>query len=453
MKLSEALFSPVREHRSRSPTPGRSNTAVVTTSAPMYGTGGASPSQTMAQKLSAVYAAVEIRSDDMSCMPNYVLDTKTRKRVTHPILYLLNVRPNALMTPQVRRKLLERSILYTGNSYDWIIRDAVTRRPVELIPIVGSLVQVKQTTAGCLWYYVTNPYTREVFTIPQEDICHYKGPSDDGIRGQSVLTHAATTISAGLAAQEYNRAFYESGGQPSGILTVEGDLSGYVADENGQPTSKTQKDAIREEWDKVHSGAANAHKVAILDYGMKYQALSISQKDAMFIEHQSQTVEDIARYFMMPLYKLQSGKQSYNSNEQNAIEYMGRLQPRVSQMEEEQTWKLLSLDDINSGLEIRANMMALLRADQKSRAEYYRIMRQEGVYNINDIRALEDMPDVEGGDEHAVSLNFIPLSLWRQLSLLRNGGSSSGLSDKARDWILARLGFNPDLDNPFEEVT
>ena len=64
MKLSEALFSPVREHRSRSPTPGRTNTAVVTTSVPSYGVAGAL-SQSSAQKLSAVYAAVEIRSDDM----------------------------------------------------------------------------------------------------------------------------------------------------------------------------------------------------------------------------------------------------------------------------------------------------------------------------------------------------------------------------------------------------
>lgn len=320
MKLSEALFSPVREHRSRSPTSGRSNTAVMTTGAPVYGIGGSVPSQAMAQKLSAVYAAVEIRSDDMSCLPNYVLDTKTRERVDHPILYLLNVRPNPLMTPQVRRKLLERSILYTGNAYDWIIRDPITRRPVELIPIVGSLVQVDLMAAGFLRYRVTNPYTREVFTIPQEDICHYKGPSDDGIHGQSVLTHAAATIQAGLAAQDYNRAFYESGGQPSGILTVEGDFMGYVDDENGNPTTKTKKDAIREEWEKVHGGAANSHKIAVLDYGMKYQALSLSQKDAMFIEQQTVTVEDIARYFMVPLYKLQSGKQSYNSNEQNAIE-------------------------------------------------------------------------------------------------------------------------------------
>ena len=425
MKLTEALFLPVREHRSRSPTPGRKNAEVVTVSGPSYGLGG-TPNETAAQRLSAVYGAVEIRSDDLSCLPNYVLDTRTRKRVKHPILFLLNVRPNPRMTPQVRRKMLERSILLTGNAYDWIIRDAVTRRPMELIPIPGNLVQVKQTTDGYLWYYVTDPKTREVFTIPQEDICHYKGPSDDGITGMSVLSYAASTVRAGLAAQDYNRAFYESGGQPSGILTVEGDFSGYVHDEEGKPTDKTQKDAIREEWEKVHSGAANAHKIAVLDYGMKYQALSISQKDAMFIEQQSQTIEDIARYFMVPLYKLQHGKQSYNSNEQNAIEYMGRLQPRVSQMEEEQTWKLLSMDDILAGLEIRSNMMALLRSDQKSRADYYRIMHQEGVYSINDILALEDMPDVEGGDEHAISLNFVPLRLWPELSIKRNGGKPGG---------------------------
>lgn len=425
MKLSDALFSPVREHRSRSPT-GRSNSAVVTTG-PLYGVSGGAPSRDSAQKLSAVYAAVDIRSDDLSSLPNYILDTRTRNRVTgHPVLFLLNVRPNPMMTPTVRRKLLERSILLTGNAYDWIIRDPVTRRPAELIPVPGDLVQIKVDQSHGCWYDITDPITHEVFRLPQEDVCHYKGPSNDGIHGLSVLTYAAQTIQAGLAAQEYNKAFYESGGQPSGILSVEGDFSGYVMDSDGNPTAKTQKDAIREEWEKVHSGAANAHRVAVLDYGMKYQALSISQKDAMFIEQQTQTVEDIARYFSMPLYKLQSGKQSYNSNEQNSIEYTGSLRPRVSQMEEEQTWKLLSMDDIRAGFEIRTNMMALLRSDQKSRAEYYKTMHQEGAYSINNIRSLEDLPDVDGGDEHAISLNYIPLSLWRDLSINRSGGGTAG---------------------------
>lgn len=439
MKLSEALFSLVPRHRSRSPT-GRSNTAAVMSTGPLYGVTGSGLTKQNAEKLSAVYAAVQIRSEDMSVLPNFVQNKYTHERIaTHPILFLLNVRPNPMMTPSVRKQVLERSVLYTGAAYDWIIRDPITRQPAELIPIVGDLVQIKVDRLRRCWYYVTDPWTQEVFVLPQEDVCHYKGPSDDGIHGQSVLSRAAQIVQAGLAAQEYNKAFYESGGQPSGILTVEGDFSGYVHDENGEPTEKTQKDAIREEWEKVHSGASNAHKIAVLDYGMKYQALSISQRDAMFIEQQTQTVEDIARYFMVPLYKLQSGKQSYNSNEQNSIEYMGRLQPHVTQYEEEQTWKLLSMDDLNAGLEIRYNMMALLRADSKSRAEYYRIMHQEGAYSINDILDLEDMPAVEGGDEHAISLNYIPLSLWRQLSLLRNGGNSADVSDAVCSWVEQQL--------------
>ena len=421
MKLSEALTHPMGSGRIRSPT--RRDAVTISTPGVVYG-GGALSSDS-AQRLSAVYAAVEIRSDDMSVLPEYVLDTGTRERVDHPILRLLNGRPNALMTPSVRRKLLERSVLLTGNAYDWIIRDPVSMEPVELIPIPGNLVTVQQDQALRIWYQVINPYTGEAFRLAPEDVSHYKGPTNDGIHGLSVLSYAAQTIQAGLAAQDYNKAFYESGGQPAGILTVEGDFSGYVKDAEGNSTGKTQKDAIREEWERVHSGAANAHRIAVLDYGMKYQALSISQKDAMFIEQMNATVEDIARFFGVPLYKLQSGKQSYNSNEQNSIEYVGRLQPRVTQNEEERTWKLLSLSEQAAGLEIRTNMMALLRSDQESRAKYYQTMWQIGAYSDNDILALEDMPDVEGGDEHMASLNYVPLRLWPELSIQRNGGKSN----------------------------
>lgn len=418
MRFTQALFPQRGERRTRSPT---NATTVATTGLVMNSSGGI-PGPESAQRLSAVYAAVDIRSDDMSCLPSYVIDTDTRQRTNHPILYLLNVRPNAMMTPTVRKKLLERSVLLTGNAYDWIIRDPVSRRPVELVPIPGNLVQIWVDDHRNCWYDVTDPVTGRQFRLPQEDVCHYRGPTNDGIRGMSFLTYAAQTVQAGLAAQAYNKTFYESGGQPSGILTVEGDFSGYVLDQDGNPTTKTQKDAIREEWEKTHGGPTNANKVAVLDYGMKYTPLAISQKDAMFIEQSQATVEDIARYSGVPLYKLQAGKQSYNSNEQNAIEYQGRLLPRVSQMEEEQTWKLLSMEDIHAGVEIRMNMMALLRSDQSSRATYYQKMHQEGVYSINDIRALEDMPGVAGGEQHSVSLNYVPLDLWRELSIHRNGG-------------------------------
>ena len=397
-------------------------TNVSTGKETLYGVGRNGIQDFNAKKLSAVYAAVNIRSDDMSVLPAYIMDTTTREHVDHPLISLLSVRPNEAMTASTRKKLLEESVLLTGNAYDWIVRDPRSSRPMELIPLPGNYVTMWLDQNGRPWYDVRNPVTGETVRLPNEDVCHYKGPSRNGYLGESVLSYARDTIRGGLAAQDYSASFYESGCHVSGVLTLDGDLSGYVKDKDGQPTDVRIKDAVRNEWEKAYSGPTNAFRVAVLDHGMKYQPLTISQRDSQFIEQQSVTVEDIARFFGMPLYKLQAGKQSYNSNEQNAVEYKGTLQPRVTAIEEEQTWKLLLPSDRAKGLEVRYNMRALLRSDDKSRADYYSAMIEKGVYSINDVLQLEDMPDVEGGDEHFASLNYVPLSMWWQLSLNRNGG-------------------------------
>ena len=128
-------------------------------------------------------------------------------------------------------------------------------------------------------------------------------------------------------------------------------------------------------------------------------------------------MRDIARYFGVPLYKLQEGKQAYGSNEQNAIEYVvGTLHPIVSQYEEELTWRLLTMSQVNARLEIRLNMMEELRGDTAARGQWFRTMVEIGVYSVNDIMALENLPDVPGGDERRASLNYVPLRDWPELS-------------------------------------
>ena len=69
-------------------------------------------------------------------------------------------------------------------------------------------------------------------------------------------------------------------------------------------------------------------------------------------------------------------------------------------------------------------MMAELRGDNAARSSWYKNMREIGVFSVNDINRLEDMPDVEGGDERLASLNYVPLSKWVELSINRNGGST-----------------------------
>ena len=416
MNLLKAINNPLT--RNRSPT-GKAAQTIVQTGSLVGGR-----VQTQAEKLSCVFSCMNIRSNDLACLPNYVINRYSKERnPVHPVLFLLNIRPNAMMTPFDRRKLLAYSVDATGNAFDWILRDPATGRPAELIPLTGDLVQRMVDKRRNIWYQITNPVTGETFTLPQEDVCDYKGPSHDGFNGQSILSFASEVIRSGLAAQAYNQAFYESGGQPSGVLTVDADLTGWEYNENGEKTGRTMKEVLRDEWEKIHSGAQNSHRIAILDHGLKYQSLAISQRDAMFIESQAQTVEDIARYFSMPLYKLQHGKQSYNSNEQNSIEYAGSLRPSVIRNEQEQTWKLLMPSEIEEGWEIGTNMMALLRSDSKARAEYYKIMREIGPYSVNDVLGLEDLPSVPGGDTRQASLNFVPLHLWESLSQQRAGGN------------------------------
>ena len=160
--------------------------------------------------------------------------------------------------------------------------------------------------------------------------------------------------------------------------------------------------------------------MAILDLGLDYKPIAASNQEAQFVESKEVSIRDIARYFGIPLYKLGEGKEAYSSNEQNAIEYVtGTLHPIVTQYEEEQTWKLLTDREIGRGLEIRINLMAELRGDTAARGNWYQTVLQNGPFSVNDVRALEDLPDIPGGDEHRASLNYVPLSMWADLSRLR----------------------------------
>ncbi len=386
-----------------------------------------------AMKLSAVSAAIDIVSDSMAKLPIRIQDLESRQIVRgHPLARILQIRPNEAMTPSVFKKMLEACRLSQGNGYAWIIRNSKTLQPEELIPVAPELVCCWKDSKGQVWYDITNPLTGEPMRLHPADMLHVKGFSHDGIHGMSTLARAAEIVRAGLHQQEYESAFYANGGQPGGVLQTDSDLSGEITVKSADGSKSeiiSLRESVRREWEKVHSGPNNAHRLAVLDHGLQYKPIAISNADAQFVESKKLTIEDIARFFGVPLYKLQAGKQSYSSNEQNAIEYVtGKLHPLVVQYEEEFSYKLLPGMDVRRGLWITINMMAELRGDNSSRAQWYSKMREIGVFSVNDICALEDMPDVPGGDERYASLNYIPLEKFRELSISRNakGGESNG---------------------------
>lgn len=377
-----------------------------------------------AMKLSAVDRCVEVLSDSMAKLPIYVIDRKSRQKVEHPLNRVLSERPNDVQTPSVAKKMVEANRNCGGNGYLWIRRSPQSLRCDQLIPVPYELVTPWLDTNGRLWYTVFHPFTGEQMQVHHLDMIHLMAYTHNGWKGISVLQRASEVIAAGRAAQQYNMNYYQRGGQPSGVLHTETDLSRVPDKVLEDGTKISAKDLIRMEWEKRYSGPNNAGGTAVLDHGLEYTPISISNRDAQFVEQSALSVEDVARFFGVPLYKLQAGKQSYSSNEQNAIEYVvSTLHPIVSQWEDELSFKLLTTSERAHGLEIRINMMAELRGDFGSRSGWYKAMREIGAFSVNDIMALEDMPDVEGGDERYASLNYVPLSLWRDLSIKRASGN------------------------------
>lgn len=378
-----------------------------------------------AMKLSAVNRCQVILSESIGKLPIYCTDDVTHKRLRHELLYLLNVRPNEAMSPSIAKQMVEGNRLSGGNGYMWIVRSPRSGKPVELIPLPWEIVNPWRDTHGLVWYGVIHPWTGEPMVLPSEDVIHVKAYTHDGLHGISVLRRASEVIAAGRATQQYELSYFSNGGHPAGVLSAETDLSGKIVRTKADGTTETvtRRDVIREEWERVYAGARNAHRTAVLDYGMKYQPISMSNADAQFVESKAVTVEDIARFYGVPLSKLYAGKQAYNSNEQNAIDYVvSTLHPIVTQYDEELSYKLLLDSELYKGVKLCFNLLAELKGDTASRGTWYKAMREVGAFSADDIRDLEDMPSIgEGGDIYYGNKQFAPLDQFREICAAEGG--------------------------------
>lgn len=375
-----------------------------------------------AMKISTVNRCVEVLSTSMAVLPVYIMDeiTKERKK-SHRLGNLLWHQPNEAMTMFDYSRLMMNNEVLRGNGYAWIYRDKLTGYPKELIPLPPDYVSIQSDYMGHIWYVFSHPVTGQIFSLRPEDVLHYKAYTTDGIEGISILKRASLTLDTSMAAQKYENSTWHSGGQPSGILTTDSDLGDTVQVEQADGTwiKMDPKEQLRQSWEKLHRGADNAMRIAVLDLGLKYQPISMTNSDAQFVESNEIRVADICRFFGVPLHLAYAGKQSYASNEQNGIEFVRyTLLGYETQWGQEDSRKLL-LPDADAGLRIKRELKVFLRGDTAAQAQWYRTLREIGAYSVDDILALEDMPKVPGGGTRYASWNYGPLELFEMLSVIR----------------------------------
>lgn len=388
---NSGLFARLFRSSPENPSTSLSNPAAWLTG--LFGTSktGVQVSEDNALTFSAVYAAVRIISETIASIPLnvYQADGETRvKAVGHPVQDLLAKAPNSVSSTFTFREAMASNLVLHGNAYAKIEMNAAGR-PTALIPLNPMKVEVKVVEGEKVYVF------DEKNTYLDYEMLHFVGLSFNGLVGKSPLAMAREAVAIGLAAQEYGARFYSNGANAGGVITAPGRLNTEVVKR------------LRESWNRAQAGLGSSHSTAILEEGMKYEKIGLDPEAAQFLQSRKFQVNEIARIFRIPpsyLADLENSSTRANT-EQQAIQFVRDcITPYVRRMEVELNRKLFREDEPN--LYAYFTMEGLMRGDQKARYEAYAVARNWGWLSVNDIRDLENLNPVEGGDIYLQPLNM-----------------------------------------------
>lgn len=350
-----------------------------------------------ALRLAAVYACVRILAETMASLPLVVYQRRAdggKDKVTDHWLYrLMAKRPNRFQNPFEWREMLQGHLALRGNAYNQIITNP-RGEIIELMPIHPDRVKIELLPSGEYRYRVTDRAGTEVI-LPRGEVWHLRGLSSDGLMGMSPIELARENLGMALAAQDYGARFFANDAKPTG---------GWI-EFPGSFKDNEAKKVFRESYQQAQSGA-NRGKVLVLENGMKFHEVGVTNKDAQFLELRKFQITDIARLFRVPPHMIADLERATFSNiEQQSLEFvMHTMTPWAERWEASiESELLLDGDDI----EIEFDFANLMRGDAASRSSYYQSGIQNGWLTRNEARIAENLNPIDGLDQPLRPLNMV----------------------------------------------
>jgi HK97 family phage portal protein len=359
---------------------------------------GVSVTPFTALQAAAVYSCIRAISQDIAMLQPFVrrrlVGGGYRRELQHPLTKLFR-RPNRWQTFFEFIGYAVTSLCLRGNAFIVIERDK-DANPIELVPIAPDRCTIMLTDDGELWYRINSRRIGQGLLIPPDDMIHIKNISMDGYVGVSPIAIAQDVIGLALATQQHGGILFRQGGQVGGVISHPGSLS------------KEAADRIANSWRETHAGVQNAHKAAILEEGMKFDKIAITNEEAQFLETRRFQVIDICRLYGVPPHRLgELDKATLNNIEQQNQQYVdSALKPTTRSIEQLFDHHLL-FDDERGMLECKFDFDDMTRGDLLTRFQAYQIGTLNGWLNRNEVRARENMNPIEDGhgDEYRVPLN------------------------------------------------
>lgn len=372
-------------------------------------------------RLTPVYACVNRISNPIAWFPLRMYRSRPNGgkevvphgtgRGQHPFASRIGVRPNDLMSSRTVRKTSQAHALLWGNGYLEIERDR-RGRGVGLYPLLPDRTAPRRQD-GEHWFETTIDGRRHRFD--PDNVIHIMDQSQDGYVGMSQIALHREALGLAMATETFGAKFFANDAKSGGFLLHPGKLS-PIAKQNIRGKDGETKPAPESPASSLHDqgGLDNAHRVKVLEEGMKFVQTTIPPEDAQFLGTREFQIAEIARIFDVPLILLQSHEKttSWGSGiEQLMIGFIRQtVGPWVDAWEQELNWKLFTDEEKDQGFYVKFNMNALLRGDMKTRAEFYNKIFMVGGFSPNRILQLEDEDPIgPEGDEHFVPANMVTL--------------------------------------------
>jgi HK97 family phage portal protein len=383
-------------------------------------------------RVNAIFSAVSLISDTISTLP---VDSYIRRDGAR---FAFRPRPAWVQQPDVDTTKeafygsLIVSMLLDGNGFVRVFRDGAGR-VVNMTVLNPAKVEIRKDKVGGVTYV----YEGEGKPLNKNELMHIPDVVRPGeTRGISRVTALKDNFGLALALESYAARFFGQGASTQGIIEFPGNLS------------PEQAKQLVDGFDARHKGFRKSHKTGVLSGGAKYVNTSVENDKAQFIDSRRMAVEDVARAFNIPPHLLGlPGTNTYSSVEQNNIAFVTHtLRPIVQKLESAFT-PLMVNEPGGTTAFIKFTLDGLLRGDANSRFTAYSTGLQAGYLTINDIRRLEDLPPVEGGEIIRVPLANVNIDAAELVATDKRVNMAQKLVNSGYDPadVLAVMGLPPIL--------
>jgi HK97 family phage portal protein len=346
--------------------------------------------------VSSVYGCVRAIVDPLSASDWEVFVREGAKRTNltdSTTFYVLNLRANRNLPAVAAKELLISAALLHGDGYALILRDNAKRvigwDPLDSARMKKSWVNAPEVIGGGYVVYEYQQESGEIVYIPDFDVIHLRGPSVRSLfGGDSLITRAAAAIATSSAQERFGQHYFASGAHLGGYIKLPGRL-------------RTQEDVdrLKADWRSKYAGIEHAGETAVLEGGAEFESLTPDAEKIQLVAPRAFQVEEIARYFGVPLVKLmvKEAATGYGSNLSTLNEQFFRdtLTPWAKRISQEIGFKLMP--QRAPWPEVSVNLGWLTRGDAESRARVRQMDVGSGVITRDEARGEEGLSALPGG--------------------------------------------------------